>query len=246
MPQSSVYPCSSGATLLGLCSVILGGSLIALAPSALAIDTVELRYQDRSANVPLTDIAEFAETGVASPALDSVILRDGTVANLVGRVLTEEITFTGQLREELLERLESSSLGQFVVFQLGKFIQEREGDAGSLRTAIRASLEDNQISILEVLENYPASSSVVTLDLTQVGVVYRDVEQFVERVIPAVEAAREFLQDVICNCETTSPTPGDDSTQSQIETTTPVAALDCIPSVSPAESSSAIQRSDRP
>jgi len=246
MPKSSVYTCSSGATLLGLFSAVLGGSLIAFTPSALAIDTVELRYQDRSANVPLVDIAEFAETGVASPALESVILRDGTVANLVGRVLTEEITFTGQLREELRERLESSSLGQFVVFQLGKFIQGRAGDAGPLRTAIRASLEDNQISILEVLENYPSSSSVITLDLTQVGVVYRDVKQFVERVIPAVEAAREFLQDVICDCETVTPAPVDGSTQSQIETITSVTALDCIPSVSLTESSSTIQRSDRP
>ncbi|PSB06416.1 hypothetical protein C7B76_29645 [filamentous cyanobacterium CCP2] len=201
---------------LGILSVGMGCGLLFCINPAFAVETVELQYQDRSITVTLDDIRAFSETGEATTDLDTFIEGSEEVAELVGRLLTEEITLSPAFQERIQRDIRQSSLGQFLLTQINQFIQGST-ELTALENAIQASLaENNRISILEIAENYEADVDRVTINLTEAGVVYRDVRGFVERVLPAVEVAREFLQDAICDCptvtEVSNPSdPADDS-----------------------------------
>ncbi|GAB4381489.1 MAG: hypothetical protein Kow00121_40160 [Elainellaceae cyanobacterium] len=190
---------------MGLALGLGFASILAFTDSARAIETVGLQYQDRSVTVSLDQIREYAETGDASPALQEFIGGNTEIADIVGNLLTSEITITGSFRERVRQDLQSSSFGQFLLLQVDKLFADSQ-DLSALQDAIQTSLTDNnRLSVIEVLSNYSVSEPVA-VNLTEVGVIYNDVKAFVERVLPALEVARDYLQEVICECETTAAT----------------------------------------
>jgi hypothetical protein len=103
-----------------------------------------------------------------------------------------------------IERFESSSLGEFVLIQLNKVLGTPTGseELEPLRVAIVDSFEnDNRFSVLEIVQNYP--NDTIRLDFSGLQPIVNDVQTFVEKVQPALEVAREFLEDIVCECETT-------------------------------------------
>ncbi|WP_416676498.1 alpha/beta hydrolase [Egbenema bharatensis] len=237
--------------LLGL-SLSLGiGSSLLFADSAIAVETIQLQFQDRSVTVTLEEVRTFAETGEADAELSAFIDGSEEIADIVGTILTEEITLTPAFQERISRDIRRSSLGQFLLTQINQFIQGST-ELTALENAIQASLtENNRLSILEIAENYTAPDvDFVTINLTEAGVVYRDVRGFVERVLPAIEVAREFLQDAICDCptvtEVTAPAAAedDDTPQSTLPTDefVPVAAsqIHCQPTGQPTGQPSAL------
>jgi hypothetical protein len=209
--------------LMGLSlSLGVGGSLLSFANPAVAVETVQLQFQDRSVTVTLEEIRAFAETGEAETELSAFIDGSEEIADLIGRVLTEEIVLTPTFQERIRQDLQRSSLGQFLLTQINQFIQGST-ELTALENAIQVSLEDNnRLSILEIAENYTAPDiDFVTINLTEAGVIYSDVRGFVERVLPAIEVAREFLQDAICDC----PTVTEVSDPSEAEVDTPQSTM---------------------
>jgi hypothetical protein len=225
----TIARCLKASKSLGLTiSAGVSGSLLFLANPAAAVETIELQFQDRTITVTLEEIRTFAETREPSTELGAFIAESEEVADIVGTLLTEEITLSPTFRERVRTNLQGSSLGQFLLTQISQFIQGST-ELTALENAIQASLQDNnRLSILEIAENYTADVDRVTINLTEAEVVYRDVRGFVERVLPAVEVAREFLQDALCDCPTvtevsepSAPSAPSDSDPSDADVDTP-------------------------
>jgi hypothetical protein len=225
--QQTIVHSLQNLKLLGLSlSLGMGGSLLFFADSAIAVETIQLQFQDSSVTVTLEEIRTFADTGEAGAELSAFIDGSEEIAEIVGTILTEEITLTPTFRERIRLDLQQSSLGQFLLTQISQFIQGST-ELTALENAIQASLEDNnRLSILEIAENYTAPNvDFVTINLTEAGVIYRDVRGFVERVLPAVEVAREFLQDAICDCPTVTEVTDPSDAPSDSEEDTPQSTL---------------------
>lgn len=201
----------------------LAGGMLAFCGRANAIETVKLVYETNDVVVSLDDIRQFAETGQPPAQVEQFLLDNGQPAEVIARLLNEQITLSENLRQRIRTRLEESSVGQFVLYEIDKIVQG-SGDLTALKNALDRSMEDRTISILEVLENYTGADQV-TVDLVGLRRTYNDVKAFVERVIPALEVAKEYLQNSICECETPQQTDTTSSPQSRsLNQDTPVAA----------------------
>lgn len=186
----------------GLKSLAIGTGLatLAMGGNAIAADQITLRYEGTVRTVPVENFSIFAETGEAvDPDVEEFFAEFPLLRDIVQEVLTAEIIIPPSVGD----RLRSSSVGQFILLQLNKLLTTPTSDdeLDNLRTALVASYEsDNRFSLLEIINAYPQSE--VVLELDSLRPIYDDVKVFVERIQPALEVAREFLQDLICDCET--------------------------------------------
>lgn len=207
----------------------IAGGALAFCGRADAVETVKLVYESNDAVVSLDDIRTFAETGQPPAQIQQFLLDNGQPAEVISRLLTEEITLSENLRERLRSRLDDSSIGQFVLYEIDKIVQG-SGDLTGLKTALDRSMEDRTVSVLELLENY-TDADQVTVNLVGLRRTYTDVKAFVERVIPALEVAKGYLQDVVCDCETPQQVGTSASPQSQLQMNqaVPVATTPTVP-----------------
>lgn len=178
-----------------------GTSFLVLSGNAQAVETIQLKYYGSDPTIPgevtlsLDEIQTFVRTGELRQQVREFFNINRQDPRPLQEVLTEQIRVPSNLEENFAE----SSIGRFVVTQLEKFVQS--SDTGqNLRAALRESIQDDRnISLLELVENFPTQS--VTLDITELVRTYNNVSSFVDRVLPALEVARDYLQDVICECE---------------------------------------------
>ncbi len=195
---------------------LLMGAVASLAVPSVshAADSVLLRYQDRERVVTIEDLETFAETGEAfSEDMRLFLEENPDVGAIASDVLSTEIFVS----PNLVERFNSSSIGEFVLIQLNKVLGTPSGseDLEPLRIAVNNSFsDDNRFSVLEIAQNYP--SDTIRLDFSDLQPIVNNVQAFVERVEPALQVAREFLQDTVCDCET-APTDDVDDTANGAE-----------------------------
>jgi DNA-binding transcriptional MerR regulator len=180
------------------------GGVLTFGGRANAVETVRLVYENHDAVVSLDDIRAFAETGQPPAQIKQFLLDNGQPAEIISRLLTEEITLPENLRQRIRSRLDKSSIGQFVLYEIDKIVQG-SGNITALKNALDRTMEDRTISILELLENY-TDADQVTVNLVGLRQTYNDVKSFVERVIPALEVAKDYLRGSICECETSQQT----------------------------------------
>lgn len=190
-----------------------GASVLCFNGRASAIETITFKYrspetgQYSQVDITLNEIEEFANTGTLPTNVQQFFDLNTQSAPRVREVLTTEIRIPGDVLSDARKFIDSST-GEFVVLELDKLIQG-SSDLQDLRAALRESIaDDRNISILEVLKNYSGDS--VTLDLTGLVRAYTDVKAFVERILPALEVAKQYLQDIICDC----PQPTGESSSS--------------------------------
>ncbi|MGI0486635.1 alpha/beta hydrolase [Pantanalinema rosaneae CENA516] len=180
------------------CLIGVGASVL-LGTSAHAADRIILTYQDVQTTVPVSAIANFATTGQVSGDLQELFQKYPRIQQVIRDLLTREI----RVSPSFVERTLKSSTGEFVLIQLDKLINTSSAgaDIEMLRnTLVEAYQDNNAFSLLEVLERFPVND--IRVDLTSLERVYTDVSTFVERIQPALEVAREFLQNYICDCKT--------------------------------------------
>lgn len=162
----------------GLRWVARVGTLLLLAPTialtaskGMAAETIVFRYGIFGESIPVSQLAEFAQTGQASPSLNSYFRLFRQKPNAIRRVLN------GDLDVDLLtlDRFLNSSSGERILDQLGEALQTPVGEANrqALRAAIVLSAKDNRVSLIEVLRNYPTRQLYV--DARAVGRTYRQV-----------------------------------------------------------------------
>lgn len=209
----------------------------ALAPgsTATAAEQISLKYGAEERTFPVRNIESFIQTGEAvDPELQSFLERRAEARRILQTIFGAEIYISPGFISRLRERSGSPTV-DFVLIQLNKFVNTSavdnvRGDLQPLRTALVESLEDdNRFSLIELVSRYPESD--IQLDLTGLEPVYNDVRGFVERVIPALEVARDYLQNVVCDCEqgqtaqTTTPQATSSTQTISVSTGQPV---DCI------------------
>ncbi len=194
-------------------SVFATVASLAWSASAQAADSVLIQYLDREQTVTTENLEAFAETGeAASDDIREFFAEIPEIAVVANDVLTTEIF----INPSFVERFESSSLGEFVLIQLNKVLGTPSGseELEPLRVAIIDSFEnDNRFSVLEIVQNYP--SDTIRLDFSGLQPIVNDVQTFVERVQPALEVAREFLEDIVCECETANGVAAESSDEAE-------------------------------
>ena len=166
--------------------------------SANATDIVDLKYKDTEISIRTKELKKFAKTGEIPPRLQEFLDDTEQVPDYLSGLLTKEIRISRSLINDILD----SSTGQFFLLKLNQTINSSssaEDLEAVKKTVIKAYNNDRGISALELLEKYPQRR--LKVDLTNLEGAYNDASTFTDKVIPAWEIAKSFLEDVVCDCE---------------------------------------------
>ncbi len=129
-------------------------SLILPGPPARAAEKIVFKYGILRESVSTRELRDFANSGKASAGLVDYIHKAGGDPKGVQNTLVQPI----QANAGLLDKVLNSSVGNAVLDEVGKTIHTPTQTANrqALRAAIALSARgDNQLSLLEVIENYP-------------------------------------------------------------------------------------------
>ena len=130
--------------------------------SANASEYITLQYGLFGETVPIGELNELSKTGKASGALKEILdiaHEDQTEAQ---KILNEQV----EVDVTTVYRLLNTTPGKFVLSELAKVIHIDGYVAGvpALRSAfINSAATDNQISLLEVFQNYPTKTMYVNV-----------------------------------------------------------------------------------
>jgi len=182
--------------LSGLVVAGLGAFLWGERP-AIAAERLVITFGLAGRSIAIEDLRTVADTGEVPRSLRWYM----NVANLDGETLQQVLT--QEIHAPLLkvDRITNSIPGEFALFQLGNLIHTGSGQANvqALRSAlVLSAVEDDKISLIEVLENYPTPG--IYIDgrvLLQVARDVRRVRQDLEPIVAVVEAVIDSLD---CAC----------------------------------------------
>ena len=189
---------SFGSLLLGTAAIVLASNL----PTH-AAERLYFTYGPLGRSISIQELRDFAETGETSRQLRWYL----DVANLEPEqfraVLTKEIS----LGLQFIDRVTYSLPGEFALFQLGQVVHTRSRQANiqALRSSLILSVsEDNRLTLLEFLENYPTEG--IYVDGVVLARVANRVRDVVDDIEPVVASIQEFLEGLVCDCEAPQPT----------------------------------------
>ncbi|GAB1542761.1 hypothetical protein NUACC21_54350 [Scytonema sp. NUACC21] len=137
---------------------------------AIAAEKVILKYRVFRESLSVADLSSFAETGKPSSALSSHLASAGQDPQRVRKYLTEPV----KVNLVILDKVLNSQIGNSVLDQLSQVIHTPSGKAD--RQALRSALilcanQDEKITLLEVIQNYPTSE--VEVDGARLETAYR-------------------------------------------------------------------------
>ncbi|MBD1887788.1 alpha/beta hydrolase [Coleofasciculus sp. FACHB-SPT9] len=121
-----------------------------------AANTVVLKYRFLRESVSVPELTTFAETGELSSALRAYLAMAGRKPEDLRKTLTQEV----KVNALILDRVLNNQIGELVLGQVSDVVHTPGNGANiqSLRGAVMSSaLPDNQITLIEILENYPTS-----------------------------------------------------------------------------------------
>lgn len=134
-------------------SSLLTTALLFPAAAAQAAQEVVITYGFLRHAIPVADLAEFAETGKQSPALGLLVGLSQQSPATLQMALTRTVPVNGLMMQGALQTRE----GETALTELGQIIHPNvEAErVPALRTALGNSALDGQVSLLEVMQNYP-------------------------------------------------------------------------------------------
>jgi hypothetical protein len=137
-----------------------------LASPVSAAQRVRINYRGFSRSVPVALLETLAGTGQASGVLRGLLNQAGQNPDQLRSLLTRPLAAD----PVVLDRSLNSRPGEWVLDYLGQSIHTGTGQAN--RQALRAALvlsasDDKQITLLEVLQNYPTEEVVLEGDNIQ-------------------------------------------------------------------------------
>jgi Alpha/beta hydrolase of unknown function (DUF1400) len=197
-------------------SLMLSATAIAIASAAPvhAADRITFTYGPLRKSVPVEDLATLVETGQVSSTLRFYLNFADIDPDNFRALLSSEVPLTLKFADEALNSLP----GEYALFQLGNLASaaNRDTNIQALRSAVVLSVsEDDRISLLEFLQNYPTQTLLV--DGVEVARVARDVGNIVEdveaRLSVIAAAIEQVLPGLICQCQAGQPAPTDSVTQ---------------------------------
>jgi hypothetical protein len=164
-------------------TAFVGLSALTLSLPAIAADTVVMTYGVLEASVPVEELTTFAETGEQSSRIKRYIRMSGQEPEEIRQTLTRDV----EVDVVVLDTILNNVAGEYVLDQVGSVIHTRSG--GANRQAMRSALvlsasDDNQLSLIEVIQNYPTSD--VMVDGKRLASAYEQIAELSDR-------AREWL-----------------------------------------------------
>lgn len=179
------------------------------AAPAQAAEQVVLTYGSIYRSLSVAELTEFAETGELSAGLRFYLNLANVEPEVFRTLLTEDL----RLRLGFVDSALNSLPGEFALYQVGQVVHtsSRRANIQALRSALVLSVsEDNRVSLLEFLQNYPTPQLYVDgVRLAQVaqdvGDVVEDVQLRLQVIVAAVE---EVLPGLVCDCDAPASTAG--------------------------------------
>jgi hypothetical protein len=193
--------------LIGLGSAwILGAGIATLLPTtpAMAAERLVFTFGPIGRSIAIEDLRTLAETGEATSDLRWYL----NFANLSPEDFQRALNRQISLRQQLVDRIGHTIPGEFVLHQIGETIHtgSRQANIQAIRGSLLLSTrEDDKISLLEFLENYPTPE--LYIDGVSLLRFSRDVNRLKEKIEPIVMTVETFLEGLICNCENPTAPP---------------------------------------
>ncbi|MGK7899517.1 MAG: alpha/beta hydrolase [Xenococcus sp. (in: cyanobacteria)] len=175
----------------------------------LAAEEIVLTYSFLDQPVLVKDLENFVETGEVPTSLKLLIGLSKQDPEDVRQALTQEVS----LDNRFLYKVFNTLPGEYVLFQVGQIIHPRYKPNPALIPALRGTLilsasDDGKISLLEFFQKYPTKEMYV--DGRLIAKTAGDVFGFLNRAEEALEVpiaiAKDFLEDLVCECEVTTST----------------------------------------
>ena len=166
--------------------------------NAHATDVVDIKYKETEISLKTKELKKFANTGEIPPSLQKFFNDTEQVPEFLSSLLTQEIYISRSLINDILD----SPTGEFFLLKLNQTIDasaSTEDLEAVKKTVIKAYNDDRELSILELLSEYPKRR--LKVDLTGLESTYNDANQFTAKILPAWEVAKSFLENVVCDCE---------------------------------------------
>jgi hypothetical protein len=140
-------------------------SAIVLATGAIgsAAETIILRYGVLGGSLPVTDLTNWVDRGELSDDLETYLLLSQQKPDKIRRLLSQSVPVSADWLDLSLR----TDPGRTLLSAVGQVLQSPQSrdSAESLKTALLAAArDDGQLSLLEVLQDYPARELHVQVD----------------------------------------------------------------------------------
>ena len=170
-------PCSSIRNrLIGL---LVGMGTIMCGHSAIAADSIMVRYGLFSETLSVQELTEFTLTGQQSSSIRYYLQRTNQDPETVRATLSREIP----VQVVTLDRLLNSPVGEAALDRIGRTIQTPANAANrqALRAALVSSASDNnRISLIEVFQKYPTDP--LNVDAQELISTYNQISELAQRI----------------------------------------------------------------
>jgi Alpha/beta hydrolase of unknown function (DUF1400) len=156
-----------------LLMAILSGILVSSLPAE-AAEQVVLKYRVLRESLAVKDLSTFAQTGTLSMKLRVYL----ALAQQDPKRIRQNLTAPVKVNSLILDRVLNSPVGNIVLDQISQFVHtpDRKADRQALRSALVLSANnDGQISLIEIIQNYPASD--VEVDGDKLESAYRQLQR---------------------------------------------------------------------
>lgn len=159
------------------------------------VQKVVLTYGPQRIAIPINDLTTFANTGKASNVVRFIINVADQDPELFRNILTTQIPANLAILDDSLNFI----LGELVLYEIGQVIHppSRKKVIEALRASIiNSASDDREVSLLEVIRNYPAQELIV--EGRQLNQAYGQVRFLVQGVEKGVNFLKAELGDLIC------------------------------------------------
>jgi hypothetical protein len=144
---------------LWIVCITQSGSLFLKINQVVAAEKITFKYGIFSEVITTNQLEEFVLTGDLETPLGNFLKQNAALNFALQRYLKQQIPVSITVLDKYL----NSIIGEFLLDRIGQVIQMPAGDAHkkAIRSALILSSQDNQLSILEVIKNYPDEQVIV-------------------------------------------------------------------------------------
>jgi hypothetical protein len=130
---------------------------------ASAAEQVTFKYQSLRESVSVEELTTFTAAGQASPKLEVYLKLARVDSKEIRQTLANQVSISPTALEQFL----NSWTGKVILDEVSQIIQTGSGQPSkqALQSALILSVEkDNQFSLIEVFQNYPAPEVQIDID----------------------------------------------------------------------------------
>ncbi|MCM1982483.1 alpha/beta hydrolase [Lyngbya confervoides] len=158
--------------------VALLGIFLGWSAPAMAAETIVMKYGPIRRSLPIQDLRTLADTGKPSRQLNTYL----RLAKQSPESLRAKLTDPMNVNVLTLDSGLNSIPGNLILDEAGKYISppQEQGRREALRSALVLSAAgDNQVTLVEILENYP--TPVVEVEVDRAVATYRQIDGVLNR-----------------------------------------------------------------